>query len=182
MRARAAILLNLLLPGSGLILLRREWLGAAIAVLFGLLAEVAIWGCLIAPASLPTWTVTASLIAAAVIWLAAQFLLRRQLAAFDTPAVGRELEHLRRQAAQLLAAGRPDQALETLALALALNDEDVETLVQQADLLQRLGRADDAKRIWRQVRRLDRAHRYTPPDADAAADLPARVHEATPRS
>jgi hypothetical protein len=181
MRARAAIALNLLLPGSGLILLRREWLGAAVAVLFGLLTEVGIWGCLIAPAAVPTWVVTASLVAAGVLWLGAQVLLRRQLATFETPAVRRELEHLRRQAAQLLAAGDTDQALDTLAVALALNDEDLESLVQQAELLTRLGRTHDAQRVWRQIRQLDRTHRYLPRAADPAGELTGGVREAAPR-
>ena len=44
MRKAIAIWMNLLVPGTGLILLRREWLGLAMAMLFCVCAQVGLWG------------------------------------------------------------------------------------------------------------------------------------------
>jgi hypothetical protein len=52
-RVTLATLMNLLVPGCGLIALGQPWLGLAIAAWFGLAAELALCGLLIAPAALP---------------------------------------------------------------------------------------------------------------------------------
>lgn len=75
---RAAIILNLFLPGTGLILRRREWLGLSLAVLFGVCCNVAIAGWLIAPAAIPGWLTMFAVLLAAVTWLAAQVLFKRR--------------------------------------------------------------------------------------------------------
>lgn len=64
--------MNVVVPGSGLILAGRPWTGFALAVWFSFALEVALCGFLIAPASLPR---ELSLIAAglaAIAWLVAQ--------------------------------------------------------------------------------------------------------------
>jgi hypothetical protein len=70
-----AVVMNLTVPGTGLILLGRAWLGFAVAVWFGLAVEVAVCGKLIAPAT-TAWTLTvASAILGACAWLLGQGLL-----------------------------------------------------------------------------------------------------------
>ncbi len=70
-----AVFMNLTVPGTGLILLGRGWLGFAVAVWFGLAVEVAVCGKLIAPAT-TAWTMTAaSAVLAAAAWLLGQGLL-----------------------------------------------------------------------------------------------------------
>ena len=69
------LLLNVLIPGVGLILRGRHWLGFSLAMLFGLSANTAIAGWLVAPVAIPlfyTWTATVLTIAS---WILAQVLL-----------------------------------------------------------------------------------------------------------
>ena len=172
MRSQAAIWVNVLIPGAGLIILRREWLGSTVALLFGMLAGSGIWGCLITPASVGAWTVGLMLTGAALIWLGGQVLLRRQLAVFNDPSRAREVERLRQQAADSASAGNYTEALSMLRLALSLNDEDLDTLVQQADLLTALGRFREARRAWRQVEWLDRRRHYRRRVVEALQHLP----------
>ena len=70
-----AVIMNLTVPGTGLILLGWAWLGFAVAVWFGLAVEVAVCGKLIAPAT-TAWTLTvASAILGLCAWLLGQGLL-----------------------------------------------------------------------------------------------------------
>jgi hypothetical protein len=70
-----ASLMNIVVPGTGLIVLGRAWLGFAVALWFGLAAEIAICGKLVAPATTP-WAVTATAAGVAGFgWLAGQGLL-----------------------------------------------------------------------------------------------------------
>ncbi|HPD31451.1 MAG TPA: hypothetical protein PLL20_15785 [Phycisphaerae bacterium] len=69
------VLMNLTVPGSGLILLGRAWLGFALAIWFCLAAVIAVSGRYIAPVSIP-WGVTAVAAALALMaWLIGQGLL-----------------------------------------------------------------------------------------------------------
>ncbi len=73
----AALILNLLLPGTGLILRRREWLGLALSLLFGICCNVALAGRLIAPAAIPGWLTMLAIVMAAATWLWGQVLFKR---------------------------------------------------------------------------------------------------------
>ena len=69
-----ALALNVIAPGVALVILRREWLGLTVALLFTLLAQVALWGLLLLPAGIPVeWSVVSG-IAAGVVWVGAQWL------------------------------------------------------------------------------------------------------------
>ena len=70
-----ALILNVLIPGCGLILRGRHWLGFSLAMLFGLSVNTAIAGWLVAPVAIPlfyTWTAT---VLAVATWILAQVLL-----------------------------------------------------------------------------------------------------------
>ena len=78
-RLLMAVIMNLTVPGTGLILLGRAWLGFAVAVWFGLAVEVAVCGKLIAPAT-TSWALTvASAILGVSAWLLGQGLLAARL-------------------------------------------------------------------------------------------------------
>ncbi|UCG32113.1 MAG: hypothetical protein JSU68_10650 [Phycisphaerales bacterium] len=156
MRYQTAIVLNLFVPGTGLILARREWLGIALAALFGVLVQLGLWGCLIEPARVPTWLVATCLAGSALVWLAAQYLLRQRLVLMRNPDVQEELTRLRDQAADHLANGGYKDAWATLQVALAIDDEDLDSNVLVAELLAALGRVDEARKAWRRVAQLDR--------------------------
>jgi len=76
-----ALLLNLLLPGAGLILRRREWVGFLLCLNFGLCGNVALAGLLIAPDSLPLWIVYLAISLATLTWFVSQVLFWRAAAA-----------------------------------------------------------------------------------------------------
>lgn len=73
-----ALILNILVPGAGLILRKREWLGLSLALLFAICGNLAIAGSIIAPAAMPIWLTTVSLALAVIVWAASQLLCHRQ--------------------------------------------------------------------------------------------------------
>lgn len=73
-----AWVLNFLLPGSGLILRNREWLGLSLAAVFAICADVAIAGAVIAPAAIPSWLTILAAVLAGICWVLSQILFRRQ--------------------------------------------------------------------------------------------------------
>lgn len=82
-RARYSLipwLFNFLLPGTGLILVRREWLGFLLALVFGICGNVALAGWFIAPAAVPIWLTRIAGAMTVLAWLASQMLLKRQTA------------------------------------------------------------------------------------------------------
>lgn len=93
MRSPLSYLLNILIPGTGLIIHEREWLGFLLALLFGACVNVAIAGRLIAPAAIPTWLTIIAMVLGGFAWVLAQALLWRQCrsrghgsaAAIDSP-------------------------------------------------------------------------------------------------
>jgi len=174
MRTWLAILCNIAVPGSGLILLQKEWLGVTLSLLFGLAATAGLWAVFITPASVPGWLAGASLTAAAVCWMGGQYVLRSRLRTFGDPAIAREVRALREQATQRAAWGDYEEAGNLLSVALALDDEDLETNVQLAELLTLLGRFEPARRAWLRVGRLDRRGAYRRHVAEALDQLPAR--------
>lgn len=67
-------MLNVIVPGSGLVLRRREWLGLLLSLVFAICANLAVAGWLVAPAAVPRWlTILAALLAVGS-WLFAQYL------------------------------------------------------------------------------------------------------------
>ena len=76
-------LLNVILPGAGLILARREWLGFLLAIVFGICGNVALAGWLIAPAAIPPWLAGLATIMALLSWIVAQVMLRRHFSLPD---------------------------------------------------------------------------------------------------
>ncbi len=71
-------LINFLLPGTGLILVRREWLGFLLAIVFGICGNVALAGWFIAPSAVPLWLTRIAESMTVLAWLVSQILLKRQ--------------------------------------------------------------------------------------------------------
>lgn len=74
-----AWILNILLPGTGLILSRREWQGFSLVLLFGVCGNVALAGWLIAPAAIPRWLTWLAMVISVLSWIASQTLYHRQV-------------------------------------------------------------------------------------------------------
>lgn len=71
-RFRLAVVMNLLVPGTGLMGLGRPWLGLTLAVWFGLGVEIAVCGALIAPATVLGRLTASGAAVAAVAWVVGQ--------------------------------------------------------------------------------------------------------------
>ncbi len=172
MKRWLAIALNVLAPGAGLILLRREWLGTLLAVFFTVPGLIGLWGLLIIPAQWPAWMVTGALIVAGLIWLWAQWLLVQRARETGSPALAEELERLCRRADECLERSDIPAAYRTLLVARSLNDEDLEVIRRWAELMTRMDRVRHARRAWRTVARLDPHGPYGRTACEALARLP----------
>ena len=159
-RQTSAIVVNLAVPGGGLIILRREWLGLAIALLFALFGQIAIFGWLIVPLDVPGWMTWTATISAAAIWIAAQWLAiaRRRLLA--TPELAAEVADLEARARAAMAREDWEEARRSLIVATRLDDENVALAAMRAELMTCCGETRRARRVWKRVMALDRDGQY----------------------
>lgn len=172
-KRRLAIALNVLVPGTGLILLRREWLGAALAGLYIVLLQIALSGLLLLPAVVPAPTARLILAAAAGVWLASMRLVvlrARQVLGKDA---AHELTLLLDEAARAVEERRYADARDLLTIAMTHNDEDVRVRLAWAQLMTVTGQFRKAKVAWECVLRLDRASIHRAQAVDALERLPA---------
>jgi Arc/MetJ-type ribon-helix-helix transcriptional regulator len=150
--------LNLLAPGAGLVILRREWLGLSLAMLFVVAAQVALWGLFIVPATVPRPVALLGAVGAGVVWLISGklTLTRARLVLHDD--VARDVDLLREGAERAVDEGRFADAGELLRQAMALDDQDPAVRSQWARVMALTGRFGEARRAWRSVLRLDPDH------------------------
>lgn len=150
---------NLLVPGAGLILARREWLGLLLALLFGLCAQAAIAGHFLAPAGIPRWFTIAATVAAVLVWIAAQAVLARRIRWLKSPDARSQFDALLNESRDALARDDVDTARAALAGALEIDDEHLDA---NADLARLTSRTNPraAARFWRRVAALDKNRRY----------------------
>jgi len=172
MRVRSAILCNLLVPGSGLIILRREWLGVSTALLFTILAQGALLGALVLPAAVPVWLTTACFAGALLVWLGAQWRLWVWTRTATGPAVEYEVAELCRRAGEAAVRREYAEAAHILEVARTLDDENVTVNLQWAELTTLMGRFGQARRAWRRVLQLDRSGEHRRRADEALASLP----------
>ncbi|MCP4248817.1 MAG: hypothetical protein GY778_17370 [bacterium] len=167
-----AVLCNVVAPGSGLITLRREWLGLTLALLFCLLAQIALLGVWVVPATIPRWVTTASFSVAVFVWLAAQWRLWDRIRLATGPELERQLSALRQRAADAQARNDHAEAIEILQVAMTLNDEDLAANLHWAQIMTTVGRFRPARAAWRRVLRLDRTGQHSREAIEALAALP----------
>ena len=150
--------LNLLAPGAGLVILRREWLGLLLATSFALAAQIALWGLFIVPATVSRPVALVAGIGAGVVWLVSQRLtLKRAWLVLHDDVAG-DMDLLRDGAERAVDEGRFADAGELLRQAMALDDRDPAVRSQWARLMALTGRFGEARRAWRSVVRLDPDH------------------------
>ncbi len=166
-------LLNVIFPGAGLIIRRREWLGLSLAVVFAICGNVAMAALLIAPMAIPRWLTIPAISLGAASWMLAQYLCHRQ---------GRILSRTARGVADLLsrASTAMDEsdwtgAHQALQSGLALDDENVEVHARMARLYERLGEHAAKRAEWRRVVSLDRRKQFL---AEAREGLASRGERA----
>ena len=172
MRRSIAPWLNIIVPGAGLILLRREWLGLVLAMLFCLFAQIGLWGLFIVPASIPGWITAGALAGAGLTWIGAQYTLVIRLRRAFGPGTAREVERLCRLAEEAIAAADYTKAEELLLVAMTLNDEAPRVNVHWAQLMTAMGRFRHARQAWNRVVQLSRTSTEQRQAAEALAALP----------
>ncbi|MBL8880970.1 MAG: hypothetical protein JNG88_17790 [Phycisphaerales bacterium] len=158
---------NWWLPGVGLIIAHRMWLGLAIAVLFTLLANFMIWGALVVPESMPRTLLAVAGALLIAIYGGAQFLLARDLHLRQAAAARIERARALRELQQHVASGEIEQALACVD---QLHSHAEGDLLVAFHIAQTLTAAEDAPRgieAWLRVRRLDAQAIYRR-EADAA--------------
>jgi hypothetical protein len=156
-RCWPAVVVNLFIPGAGLIVLRREWLGLALSVLFGVLSQLSIFGALIVPADIPRWVTWLSGAGALSTWALAQWLVRERVHFVSSPGLERELRTLCGRAREAIARKDWADANRVLRVATDLDDEDVEPILLWAELTTATGRVAEARRWWELLLRMDRS-------------------------
>ncbi len=160
---------NFLLPGIGLVLVRREWLGLALAMVFSICGNVVIAGRWIAPATVPGWMSWLALLIGAATWCLTQYLLWRQQRTLHLAA--QRIQTILAEARRAVEAGDLLLALRTLNLGAAIDDEHLELQVLRARILAQTGDWDASCKLWRWIIRLRDAGQYT---AEAEKALGAR--------
>jgi len=171
-RTRWALLLNVLAPGSGMIVLRQERLGVALGSGFGLGALLLIWGWWIVPGAVPRNVAMLGGALAVACFLAAQFLgWWRARRAFGSRA-RHEVARCRDAARQAIAEARYQEAAALLRSAVALDDENPELRAEQARLDMLMARLDDARDAWEAVCDLDEAGEFRSEALTALRQLP----------
>ncbi len=150
-RRRIAFALNLIAPGAGLVILRREWLGLSIAILFAVSAQLSIWGFAITPGSVPRSLAWLGLVVAGVVWAGAQWLGYARAQSVFSADSEEGLRLLCEQADIAVEQGRFSKAHDLLTIALRINDEDIEIQSRRARVLMLLGQFAESAQIWERV-------------------------------
>jgi hypothetical protein len=158
LRQAAGWALNLCLPGLGLIVLRREWLGLSLAVVYGICGNVALAGWLIAPAAVPAWLTLLAFVLTVLTWLAGQLLHWRQMQ--SQSRCESDMRVLLHEAQCALEKGEIESARVCLESAFALDDEHVELHLLRARLFALEGDHRAARKALRRATKLDVGRRH----------------------
>lgn len=168
-----SIALNVVVPGAGLVLAKRERWGTALAFIFCALAQITLFGGWITPASIPRSLTLLAACGAVATWLAAQGMLWSRLSALRESDLASEKATLIQLGTEAIEDGIYVNARLALESAMELDDEDVTVNVLWARLMTLMGRFREARRTWRRVRQLDRSGRYAQEAASALRQLPS---------
>ena len=153
--------MNLLVPGTGLIALGRVWLGIALAVWFALGGELAAFGLLIAPLSLPKGMAWCGAALAGLAWSVGQGLLWGRIRFLRDPELPRELKALCELAEAELTQGNLSAARSALEAAMLIDDADLATHVLWARLMTHRGKPSQVRRAWLAAQQLDTQSTYS---------------------
>ena len=107
-RWRWAWVLNVLLPGSGLIIARREWLGVVLGMLYVVCGQIVLVGLLIAPQALAGLWVAIAAGGLGTCWLGAQMLLSRRLRVVSDASIPSQIAMCYRLSDEALDRGRTE--------------------------------------------------------------------------
>lgn len=155
-RMPVVMFLNAMIPGAGLVVLRREWLGLATSILFAVIALIFISSRWITPSDVPTWAMYLMLAGMILVWAGSMAMVVHRFRFVSDPELIAEIEQLRGQGADAIAAGDLDEAHRVLMVALSLDDEAAETWLIWSDLMERQNKVHAARVGWKRVLRLSK--------------------------
>lgn len=160
-RTSFAILSNALVPGAGLVILRREWSGLATSILFAVFAQIVIFSRWITPLDIPTWASYVAMGGLLFVWAGSMWVVVRRARVLGDSILVEELDDLRRRGSEAIEGGDLKEAHRVLLVALSVNDEDAKTWVIWSELMQRLQKRKAARLGWKRVLQLskDQQHR-----------------------
>lgn len=130
------------------------------AVLFAVLAQLAVMGLFVIPAHIPPTLAYGASVGAAATWSIAQWAGWRQARLVLGPANRRELQLLHDAVAAALDEHRFPDAEDLLRVAMRIDDEDVRLHLLRARLAMLTDRVDIARVAWRRVTQLDTAGKH----------------------
>ena len=152
---RRAAVLNLLLPGGGLVLVGATASGLLIGLLFTVCANFALAAVLLVPDDLPPLWQNLGIGLAAGSYVGAQVRLRQTVRALRSAWAAAERRRVLADVQLHLHAGDAAAALAALAPLREHAAHDLLVAVRLAQALTAAGRVDEAGQAWAQVRRLD---------------------------
>lgn len=156
LRLKIAIGLNLLVPGSGLILARREWLGFILAMAFTACGQIAVMGLLIGPEDVPQRVTACAVGLAAALWVGGQYLQWRCIGPPANSSRASQLGICHGLADDAIEQNRYQDAYGALQVALTVDDEDLQAYVKLARVAATLGKFGESRKTWKIVQQLDR--------------------------
>ncbi len=165
---------NVLVPGSGLILIGRLATGTACAVLWTAAVGFLLLATLVWPDAASAAAVAALAVAAGLLFAAAQALVYLRERSLRRHRVREARDAAFREVLAATLRGDTDEAADACRRLLARDPDDVEATLHLALLARRAGRADDARRLLRRARFLDDAGRWDfQIERDLAAVMPS---------
>lgn len=156
----AAWWVNLLIPGGGLMMIGRVWLGLIIALLFALLANCALAFSLLFPDDVPSWAGGLTTGLAGGTYLGAQLRFAQTVRSRHREAATAHRRQALEAVRACMAAGQYGQAWEAIRPLAAQADRDLLVAYRVAQVLTAKQDVNAALDAWHLVRRLDRHHIY----------------------
>ncbi len=172
MRSALCIALNVLMPGTGLVLAKRERWGTALALFFCVSGQVFLYGAWLTPASVPKAMTLLAAIVLVVTWMSAQGMLYARLTQLSSVDLDSQIKDLVVLSKEAIEDGVYVNARLALESALSLDDENVQVNVLWARLMTLMGRFPEARRSWKRVCQLDKDGLYGREAESALRELP----------
>lgn len=152
--------LNLLVPGAGVVLIGRAWLGLLIGIVFAVLFNGAIVAVGLIPDEVGLTARRLLVLGAAASYILAQFVMTRVVRRHRQAIEASTRFTALRQAQQALVAGDAAGAWAALGPLLPLAETDLHVAYRVAQALSASGDAAAAAAAWEHLRALDRHHVY----------------------
>jgi positive regulator of sigma E activity len=155
-RPAVVAVLNLVLPGGGLVLLDATWTGLLFGAAFIFLLNLALLAVFVTPDDFAAAGRAAAIAAVVLGYAAAQIGMATHLRRFREDQALAERRRILREIERLAAVGDAAAALRLLESLAGADSADLALAHCRATLLAALGRRDEARAAWEHLRRVDR--------------------------